>query len=92
MSWLSGRRKPLPPGYRDVVRKVAREMRDGEDIETKYEDEIAVDDILNDRNRQGYTARQEARRRLWIRATNAGLDPERIVFARLLVASGRIAP
>ena len=82
----------MPPGYRDVVRRVAREMRDGEDIETKYEDQIAVWDIQHGADRAGYTARQEARRRLWIRATNAGLDPERIVFARLLVASGRIAP
>ena len=79
----------MPPGYRDVVRKVAREMRDGEAIEDYYEDLIAVWDILNDRDRQGYTARQKARRVLWTRATNAGLCPERIVFARLLVNTGR---
>lgn len=90
MNWLSGRRRSMPNGYRDVVRKVAREMRDSEAIEDYYEELIAVWDIQHDADRAGYTARQRARRVLWTRATNAGLSPERIVFARLLVNTGRL--
>jgi hypothetical protein len=70
-------------------RSPERDMRDGQTIEERYADDLAVWQIQHGRDRRDFTPEMVERWRIYNRCLNAGLDFRIVAYLKWLVATGR---